>query len=490
MKGRAVSIDALRGLAIIGMVLSGTISRNPDLPGWLFHAQVGPPEFSFNPQQPGITWVDLVFPFFLFAMGLAFPFSLNRMMEKGHARSAIARKIILRTLKLFMFAVLLGHLSPYHYPTNLGIWRWVMGLLAFAGFFLSFCVFPQWPGRRKLLNTSGYLLLAVLVVIRVSVLNQPFSLYKHDIIILVLANMALFGALIWWLTRSNWYLRLGILGLYLGLRLSHGQEGTWQHAFWEFNFMEGLVALVPPMKEGLQALGAETVQSVFYHANYLKYLFIVLPASILGDALYQRIQQKETEDTNASDRRLHYLLMAIALLAVVINLVGLYHRWTQGNFFLNILLGGVMIYIAIRPRLRIDPLLKPIILWSVFWVILGLAFEAYEGGIRKDHATMSYFFVTAGISGYVLMAFRILFNNINRSYLFYFIQSIGKNPMVGYVAVAYAVAPVLALLQVLPFINEWHQQWSWLGVARGLLLTTLMILMTHWTVKRKLFWKT
>jgi hypothetical protein len=244
------------------------------------------------------------------------------------------------------------------------------------------------------------------------------------------------------------------------------------------------------MKEGLQAIGVEKVQSVFYHANYLKYLFIVLPASILGDALYQRIRQKETQNANIPDRRWHYLLMAAALLAVVINLVGLYHRWTLGNFLFNTLLGGLMLYIAIRPRFRIDPLLKPMILWSVFWVILGLVLEPYEGGIKKDHATLSYFFVTAGISGYVLMAFRILFNDINRSYLFHFIQSIGKNPMVGYVAVAYAVAPLLALLQVLPFINEWHQQWSWLGVARGLLLTTLMILVTHWTVKRKLFWKT
>ncbi|TVQ09858.1 MAG: DUF5009 domain-containing protein, partial [Bacteroidetes bacterium] len=38
MKNRELSIDALRGLAIVGMVLSGTISRNPQLPAWLYHA--------------------------------------------------------------------------------------------------------------------------------------------------------------------------------------------------------------------------------------------------------------------------------------------------------------------------------------------------------------------------------------------------------------------------------------------------------------------
>lgn len=62
MKERALAVDLLRGLAIVGMVLSGYISRNPDLPAWLFHAQLPPPSFAFDPSVPGITWVDLVFP--------------------------------------------------------------------------------------------------------------------------------------------------------------------------------------------------------------------------------------------------------------------------------------------------------------------------------------------------------------------------------------------------------------------------------------------
>ena len=73
MEKRALTIDLLRGVAIIGMVLSGQILWNAELPAWMFHAQVPPPEFRFDPTVPGITWVDLVFPFFLFSMGAAFP---------------------------------------------------------------------------------------------------------------------------------------------------------------------------------------------------------------------------------------------------------------------------------------------------------------------------------------------------------------------------------------------------------------------------------
>ena len=60
---RADALDALRGLAVLAMVLSGTIARKT-LPAWMYHAQLPPPDHIFNNKLPGLTWVDLVFPFF------------------------------------------------------------------------------------------------------------------------------------------------------------------------------------------------------------------------------------------------------------------------------------------------------------------------------------------------------------------------------------------------------------------------------------------
>lgn len=62
MNNRALALDALRGYAIITMVLSATIVTHV-LPGWMSHAQTPPPDHVFNPLLPVITWVDLVFPF-------------------------------------------------------------------------------------------------------------------------------------------------------------------------------------------------------------------------------------------------------------------------------------------------------------------------------------------------------------------------------------------------------------------------------------------
>lgn len=114
MKERALAVDLLRGLAIVGMVLSGYISRNPDLPAWLFHAQLPPPSFAFDPSVPGITWVDLVFPFFLFSMGAAFPFSIGRRLDRGAAAVQVAWTILRRGL----LAGLLRHRAGEHEPLD------------------------------------------------------------------------------------------------------------------------------------------------------------------------------------------------------------------------------------------------------------------------------------------------------------------------------------------------------------------------------------
>ena len=89
MNNRAYAVDILRGLAIVGMVLSGYIAWNPDLPAWLFHAQLPPPSFVFDASVAGITWVDLVFPFFLFSMGAEVALKHFRRIRRAYPTSTI-----------------------------------------------------------------------------------------------------------------------------------------------------------------------------------------------------------------------------------------------------------------------------------------------------------------------------------------------------------------------------------------------------------------
>ena len=112
MNNRALALDALRGYAIITMVLSATIVTHV-LPGWMSHAQTPPPDHVFNPLLPGITWVDLVFPFFLFAMGAAFPFSIRKRAEKGDSKLKLVYEAVKRGIQLTFFAIFIQHFYPY-----------------------------------------------------------------------------------------------------------------------------------------------------------------------------------------------------------------------------------------------------------------------------------------------------------------------------------------------------------------------------------------
>ena len=144
MNQRALALDALRGYAIITMVLSATIISSI-LPGWMSHAQTPPPEHIFNPEIPGITWVDLVFPFFLFAMGAAFPFSIGRHAEKGRSKLMLCYDAIKRGIQLTFFAIFIQHFYPYVISSPQDLRSWLLAITCgkFYQFNLSSCIRQQ-----------------------------------------------------------------------------------------------------------------------------------------------------------------------------------------------------------------------------------------------------------------------------------------------------------------------------------------------------------
>lgn len=93
---RLASLDAFRGLTIAGMILVNTPGSEEHVYSPLRHAE-----------WHGWTPTDLVFPFFVFIVGVSIGFALSRRTEEGAAKKDLYFKIFKRSFILFSLGILL-----------------------------------------------------------------------------------------------------------------------------------------------------------------------------------------------------------------------------------------------------------------------------------------------------------------------------------------------------------------------------------------------
>ncbi|HMA63224.1 MAG TPA: DUF5009 domain-containing protein, partial [bacterium] len=449
---RAYSLDALRGFAILTMVLSGVIPYK-GLPAWMYHAQTPPPSRVFDPNLPGLTWVDLVFPFFIFALGAAIPMALNKRIQKGYSKLKLFKYIGERTFLLGFFAIFLFHVRPHiinpDIYTQSDPGTFLLALAGFLAMFAIFLRFPRsWPKKLQYALRIGGFLTAILLMTFINYPDgQGFSLSRSDIIIRVLTNVYFFGSLVYLLTHNRLILRLGIMGILIALRLSHSVQG-WVQPVWEFSPFPWL-----------------------YKLYYLQYLFIAIPGMIIGDLALNWI--KETTNTiefKWSHKRFA-ILVGLMFLFVVVMLVGLQARWVWQTVLVALFLCGSGYFLFRKPGNKTEKFLQTLFHWGSYFLIVGLIFEPYEGGIKKDHPTMSYYFVTSGLAVYMIIAFTVLLNVFKQKKSLNLLIDNGQNPMIAYVGFANLLWPVFGLLNIDTFINNITSASPWLGFIKGVLYT-------------------
>lgn len=103
---RLLSLDVFRGMTIALMILVNS-PGNRTAYSWLEHS-------SWN----GCTLADLVFPWFIFIVGVASVFSLSKASELDHLSSQqLFIKILKRSLLIFFIGLLLNALPYFHFST-------------------------------------------------------------------------------------------------------------------------------------------------------------------------------------------------------------------------------------------------------------------------------------------------------------------------------------------------------------------------------------
>ncbi|MEM7654829.1 MAG: heparan-alpha-glucosaminide N-acetyltransferase domain-containing protein [Bacteroidota bacterium] len=102
--GRLLSLDVFRGLTIAGMIIVN------DPGSWRY---VYPP--LRHASWHGITPTDLVFPFFLFIVGVSITFAYRKRLEKNPARKPLIGKIFRRTAILFGLGLFLALFPKFNF---------------------------------------------------------------------------------------------------------------------------------------------------------------------------------------------------------------------------------------------------------------------------------------------------------------------------------------------------------------------------------------
>ena len=130
---RLVSLDAFRGLTILGMLLVNNIAAGEATPRHLQHA-------GWN---RGIHFADLVFPWFLFIVGVAIPFSVASARKRGTRWWQYAGKVFSRTATLLFLGCLVDSSIAHRPVVGLG----VLQLIGLAYAVAAFLVFAPLPWR-------------------------------------------------------------------------------------------------------------------------------------------------------------------------------------------------------------------------------------------------------------------------------------------------------------------------------------------------------
>ena len=140
---RLVSLDLLRGLAVIGMIVVNEMAgMQPPVYPLLLHSH-----------WDGLTIADVVFPAFLFMVGVSIPLSLRRKEDADYGR------IVARTLRLLLLGFVLSNLFWLSQFSS-GSWR-LFGVLQRIGLVYCACavMFLDLSGRTRLIIAAAILIL-------------------------------------------------------------------------------------------------------------------------------------------------------------------------------------------------------------------------------------------------------------------------------------------------------------------------------------------
>lgn len=146
-KGRILSIDTFRGITILTMIFVNEVAGVKNIPDWLKHVPG---------HADAMTFVDVVFPAFLFIVGMSIPFSFNARLIKGDSNATIWKHTLMRFFALIIMGLFMVNASYGYDLSKMLISKSLWGLLAYS---LPILVWNQY--HKKIPSSIKWILIGV-----------------------------------------------------------------------------------------------------------------------------------------------------------------------------------------------------------------------------------------------------------------------------------------------------------------------------------------
>ncbi len=389
------------------------------LPYWMYHIQTPPPSHQFDPSISGISWVDMVFPIFIFCMGVAIPIANRRKMNSPNFN----REFLIATFKRFLMLWLFSYLYVITNFSTINQWSaQLLTLFGFMGLFLLYLIIPKNVGSkgRLFIRVLSVVIIVVSVTLGYYLFDRAVTIHRSGIIIFLLAFLYLFGALIWFYTKSSLKNRLII---WIGLIL--------------------LAAVTMPFEIQQYLYSLKEIRW-FFNLESLYFLIILVPATVLGDRLFVKLNGEESRKVSRG---------------------GVLKEWYLNN--------------------RLE-LVSAFVLMSI-----GILFYFYEGSISKSPCTISFCFVSLSISLLLLLIIDALYRErYFNNWIVKLFAGAGANPLLSYVAFGNFVIPFFKLTGFIYIYNELYpQDMPWIGVLRAAIFVLLTMKIVSMLSYKKVFWR-
>lgn len=152
---RIASLDAFRGFVVLTMVFVNHLSPMQGVPAWMKH---------MPPDRTGMTFVDVVFPAFLFMVGMAIPPAFDRRLAQGVPAVRLLGHVLVRVASLLLIGVLMMNARDFS-PESATLGKDLWSVLMYGGVILAWARFPESPRLRLVCRGIGpvWLVLAALV---------------------------------------------------------------------------------------------------------------------------------------------------------------------------------------------------------------------------------------------------------------------------------------------------------------------------------------